>query len=160
MTSCNGNAIRRGIRAVLALALALPVAALAPAHWRDASSGLVVGGFDPISYFSHGVPKRGLWVYETVWSGGTWRFLNSGNRDEFIKNPTVYAPRFAGHDPKAIAEGALVEGHPRIWAIHKKRLYFFYSPVNRSEWVKDPTRYMAKAEKAWKTLSLDLPRAE
>lgn len=160
MTSRSRITVGRGIRALLAIALAVPLAALSPAHWRDAATGLAVGGFDPISYFSHGEPKRGLWVYETVWSGGTWRFLNSGNRAEFIKNPKVYAPRFAGHDPKAIAEGVLVEGHPRIWAIHDKRLYYFHSPVNRSEWVKNPSLYMAKAEEAWKTLSLDLPRVE
>ncbi len=145
---------------LLVSVVAASSAAFAPAHWRDAATGLAIGGFDPIEYFSRGVSRRGHRSYEAVWRGMSWRFVNSGNQAEFQKNPTVYAPSFAGYDPTAIAEGILVPGHPRIWATHDNKLYLFHDPIDRALWVKDPERVISKANEFWKKLSLELPIAE
>lgn len=152
--------LRNGLMCSLLSIVAIVSAAFAPAYWRDSATGLAIGGFDPIEYFSHGVSRRGHRNYEAVWRGVSWRFVNSGNQAEFKKNPTVYAPGFAGYDPTAIAEGILVTGHPRIWAIHDTKLYLFHDPVDRALWVKNPDGVIAKAAEVWKTLSLELPVAE
>ena len=146
-------------RATLLVA-ALACAAFAPAHWRDPATGVAIGGFDPINYFTHGKARRGSADHEWVWRGATWRFANSGNRAAFARNPTVYAPQFAGYDVTAIAKGTTVTGHPSIWAVRKNRLYLFHDPVNRRMWQKDPDGVISRATKAWKELSRGLPIAE
>jgi len=58
--------------------------------------------------------------------GATWRFQNEGKRSVFAGAPEIYAPRFGGHNPMAVARGAATPGHPELWLIAEQRLYLFY----------------------------------
>jgi len=100
-------------------------------HWADNSTGLAIGGFDPVAYFAVARAVRGREGIEHGWNGGGWRFVNDGNRRAFARDPEVYAPRFGGLDPVLLARGRRVPGNPRIWMIRDGRLYLFYSAATR-----------------------------
>ncbi len=129
-----------------------------PIHWSDPVTGLAIGGYDPISYFS----GQEQWVqsdaYEYVWHGVSWRFLNEGNKRAFKRSPNLYVPVFAGYDAYGISNGVLAQGLPSIWAINEGRLYLFHSPVNRHLWLENSKTLKTKTRENWQTLSLDLPR--
>src|SRR5690606_40143287 len=74
-------------------------------HWADNSTGLAIGGFDPVAYFAVARAVRGREGIEHGWNGGGWRFVNDGNRRAFARDPEVYAPRFGGLDPVLLARG-------------------------------------------------------
>jgi len=140
----------------VALALILALAAIAPApaaensHFVvDPTTGFAAEGYDPVAYFVDRAPREGSGGNEFEWSDVSWRFVNEGNLEAFRKNPLVYAPRFGGHCPIALARGYPAEGDARIWAIFGDRLYFFFSQANMLEFTKDPETALAEAEENW-----------
>ena len=112
-------------------------------------TGLAIDGFDPVAYFVDGAPKVGQAELEFRFHGATWRFQNEGNRAAFAASPEVYAPRFGGHDPLAVARGAATPGHPALWLIAEQRLYLFYSAEARAAFARSPESAIEAAERNW-----------
>jgi hypothetical protein len=119
----------------------------------NAQTGLAISGFDPVAYFTDKRPRFGRAGLELKLGGAIWRFCNSGNRAEFVEHPDVYRPRFGGYDPVALARGASVPGHPLFWAVTAERLYLFYSAETREQFLVDPGRIIAAAERKWPTIA-------
>lgn len=112
-------------------------------------TGLAISGFDPVAYFVSGKPKIGRASVELWDQGVVWRFTNEGNRAAFAEHPEVYAPRFGGYDPVAIARGVSVPGHPLIWALDGQRLYLFYSAEARTAFLAEPDAIIERATRKW-----------
>ena len=129
-----------------------------PIHWSDYSTGLAIGGFDPIAYFETAKATFGDEEFQLVWHGVSWQFISEGNMNAFKRTPSVYAPQYAGYDPYAISNNILAEGQPSLWSIINGRLYLFHSEVNRYLWQENIKTLKRKTEKNWSRLSLDLPR--
>lgn len=119
------------------------------ADWR---TGLALYGFDPVSYFADGAPAAGVPELEGTIGAVTWRFRNEGNRAAFEAHPEVYLPRFGGHDPVALARGAVTAGNPLIWLLHDQRLYLFHDAGARAAFAADPDTAAAVAAARWPSL--------
>jgi hypothetical protein len=152
---------------VLGLGLTLAGGILAPAALHAATdgptvvnsnTGLAISGFDPVAYFTDGIPKFGRPDLELNSGGLVWRFCNEGNRDAFVNHPEVYSPRFGGYDPVAIARGTSVAGHPLFWAVVGGRRYLFYSDSARVAFVADPGRIIETAERKWPAVARSIGR--
>ena len=133
-------------------------AAVADVIVVNAHTGLAISGFDPVAYFTDGKPKFGRPELELRADGVVWRFYNEGNRAAFADHPEVYAPRFGGYDPVAIARGVSVPGHPMFWAVTGERLYLFYSAEARTTFLADPGRILDAAERKWPTVTRSIAR--
>jgi hypothetical protein len=118
----------------------------------DPASGLALGGFDPVAYFTDAAPVPGSSDFELSFAGVVWRFRNEGNRAAFVANPEVYMPRFGGYDPVAVARGASAPGHAELWAIAEDRLYLFYSAEARDTFTSDPGPAIDAADRVWPTV--------
>ena len=121
-------------------------------------TGLAIDGFDPVAYFVDGTPTIGIADLELPFGGVAWRFRNEGNRSAFAAAPSVYAPRFGGHDPVAMARGVATAGYPKLWLIAEKRLYFFYSAEARTAFSRDPENIIEGAERNWDNVRASLVR--
>ena len=124
----------------------------------DPLSGLAISGFDPVAYFTDQAPRLGEGAYELSHGGAVWRFCNPGNRAAFKRDPEIYAPRFGGYDPIAVAQGASVPGHPLIWLIAGDRLYLFSEQVHRDRFAAAVTHSVALAEHRWPEVEATLFR--
>lgn len=136
------------------LACAAPAAATPGLTERvvaDPASGIALFGYDPVAYFTEGRPVQGLRAFEAEWNGSAWRFASEANRAAFLSAPEVYAPRFGGYDPFAVARGRAAAGHPLVFAVRDDRLYLFRSPAARDAF-DDPT----PAEAEWPEVERDL----
>jgi hypothetical protein len=118
----------------------------------DPISGLAIGGFDPVAYFTDAAPRLGGVDFELSFAGVVWRFRNEGNRAAVVANPEVYTPRFGGYDPIAVARGASAPGHGELWMIAEERLYLFYSAAARDAFAGDPGPAIDAAERVWPTV--------
>ncbi|WP_246329421.1 YHS domain-containing (seleno)protein [Chthonobacter rhizosphaerae] len=161
---------RKTAAATLAVVLAAATAGLAGPWTRPAAAsalnerivhdpytGLALGGYDPVAYFTDGAAVRGRGI-EVVWDGGYWRFANPGNAAAFAAAPTVYAPLFGGHCAASLARGALQPGDPEIFLIHRSRLLFFARAADRDAFLADPDGQLGRAFERWPTLSAVLAR--
>ena len=79
-------------------------------------TGLAIDGFDPVAYFIDAAPKQG----RASWNCGPAAPPGDSATKATVRrsraHPDVYAPRFGGHDPMAVARGAATPGHPRALA--------------------------------------------
>ena len=112
----------------------------------DVMTGYALGGRDPVAYFIDKVPRVGDAEHELRWGGTIWVFVNEGNRAAFVADPHVYAPKFTGCDPYALAGGFTTMGKPALFALESRRLLLFHSEINRFLFLADPKTYLQSAE--------------
>jgi YHS domain-containing protein len=112
-------------------------------------SGLAIGGFDPVAYFTDSMAVQGLPEYEAREGGAVWRFRNEGNRASFVAHPEIYGPQFGGYDPVDLGRGVTLAGNPRFWVVVGQRLYLFGREENRDAFAADPQRFLKEATARW-----------
>lgn len=116
---------------------------------HDGLSGFALNGFDPVSFFLAGKPQPGDSRFELIWGGVAWRFASAANRAAFIEHPDIYAPRFGGHDPEALARGIPVAGSPEYFWVAESGLYLFHDEASREQARRDAS-LLARAAERWK----------
>src|SRR6202034_2521203 len=122
----------------------------------DRHTGLAIGGYDPVAFFTDGKPIKGSADFEFGYAGAVWRFCNIGNRDAFAERPDVYMPRFGGYDPIGVARGVATPGNPNLWLIAGQRLFLFYDHDRLEKFVADSDHLLAEAERKWPTVTYTL----
>jgi hypothetical protein len=124
----------------------------------DRYTGLAIGGFDPVAYFTDAQPLVGQPGFEAAEAGAIWRFRNEGNRAFFLANPEIYGPQFGGYDPTDVARGVAVAGNPRFWLVTGQRLFLFGGAKSRDAFAADPARFAKEARQRWPGLQETLAR--
>jgi hypothetical protein len=135
----------------MAAAADLPVRAVAATERIvvDWHSGLAIGGYDPVAFFTDDKPVVGSADFELRYGGVIWRFRNPGNRDAFAARPDVYMPQYGGYDPLGVAHGVAVAGNANVWLIAGERLFLFYDRARREKFIADPDRVVGSADRKW-----------
>ncbi|WP_376712099.1 YHS domain-containing (seleno)protein [Bradyrhizobium hereditatis] len=119
-------------------------------------SGLAIGGFDPVAYFTDSMAVQGLPDFEARGGGAVWRFRNEGNRASFVAHPEIYGPQFGGYDPVDLGRGVTYAGNPRFWVVAGQRLYLFGREENRDAFAAEPERFLKEATTRWPALEQGL----
>jgi YHS domain-containing protein len=135
--------------AVALSALADPAVGLTQRIVIDWHSGLAIGGYDPVAFFTDGKPMVGSGKFELSYDGAVWRFCNVGNRAAFAERPDVYMPQYGGYDPVALTRGLAVAGNPNLWAIVGARLFLFFNAAQRQKFLADSARIIAISQRKW-----------
>src|SRR4029077_11079226 len=89
---------------------------------------LAIKGYDPVAYFTIGMPTLGLPDIEYDWDERRYRFSRPGHRELFKADPVRYAPQFGEFCAMALAEGDRDEANPEYWLISDGKLYIFGKP--------------------------------
>jgi hypothetical protein len=144
-------ALLAGLAAMAGLAIAAQ-AATTERVVVDRYTGLALGGFDPVAYFTDARPMAGRPGFEVSEAGAVWRFRNEGNRAFFLAHPEIYGPQFGGYDPTDVARGVTIAGNPRIWLVSGQRLYLFGRAESRDAFAADPARVLREAKARWRGL--------
>ncbi|RTL48291.1 MAG: hypothetical protein EKK40_17420 [Bradyrhizobiaceae bacterium] len=118
----------------------------------DRNTGLAIGGYDPVAYFTDGRALPGLEAVEASQGGTVWRFRNDSNKSFFLAHPEIYAPQFGGYDPVDVAKGNIVAGRPQLFLISGRRLYLFNDEDNKTRFAADPERLAREAVDKWPAL--------
>jgi hypothetical protein len=136
---------------LLALSTGAPktIAATTERVVMDWNSGLAIGGYDPVAFFTDGRPLAGSADFELRHGGAIWRFRNIGNRSAFAAKPEIYMPQFGGYDPLGVLRGVAVAGNPNVWLITGERLYLFYDRSRLETFAGDAERLGAEAARKW-----------
>ena len=138
-----------GLAALVCAPSPAPRAAPTPAIVVDWHTGLAMGGYDPVAFYTESRPTPGKADLELRYGGVVWRFCNIGNRDAFAAHPDVYMPRFGGYDPVGVARGVAVAGNPNVWLISGERLFLFYDRARLETFTAEIERLSAAAERKW-----------
>ncbi len=116
-------------------------------------TGLAIGGYDPVAYFTMGQPVKGDFQITLEYRGATYWFINEGHRDLFAQNPTHYLPQYGGYCAYGVAANQKFSGDPTVWKIINERLYLNLHGKIADIFNEDSAGYVAKADENWKTLA-------
>ena len=146
-----GHRLRLGfsIVAIAVLAHAAPALAAKAEIYTGFLSGVAVGGYDPVAYFSEKRPVKGSGKYELEHKGATWRFASRANLEKFRADPAAYAPKYGGYCAWAVSQGYTAKGDPQYWRIVDGKLYLNYDSTVQARWEKDIPGFIRKAEANW-----------
>lgn len=111
--------------------------------------GLAIRGYDPVAYFTEGKPVEGKKEFEHSYSGATWRFSTSENREAFKKDPEKYMPQYGGYCAFGMSRGYAAPIDPQAWTTVDGKLYLNYNLDVRKEWSKDIPGLISKANENW-----------
>lgn len=135
----------------LAGGLGAPSVALAakPPVYTAPFSKVAVEGYDLVSYFQPGGPKKGLPAFVANRDGVEYRFSSAANLAAFQAGPARYLPSYGGYCAWAVAQGYTAKGDPQAWRIVGGRLYLNYNAEVQARWNQDAPGNIAKANSNW-----------
>lgn len=142
----------RVLAGLLAGAILLCLGGAAPAEQSarlTGSSGIALGGFDPVAYFTDGQAVAGEAGIALRWRGVRWHFATPAHRAAFEANPQAYLPQFGGFCAVSVAQGRPVPGDPRHWAIVDGRLYFTSDAAHLAQVMGNPSTLLQSARNSW-----------
>ncbi|WP_102226427.1 YHS domain-containing (seleno)protein [Acidimangrovimonas sediminis] len=146
-------------RSLLALAACAPLPWILPAMARTQAEpavctygGLAIGGHDPVTYFTAGVPEEGNSDYALKWRGALWLFVSEASMDHFTRTPHAFAPRYGGYCAMSMADGHLIPGDPQVWEIDETHLYLFANTSERDAWRADVKGNISRADVSWPSI--------
>ena len=96
--------------------------------------GEVIGGFDPVAYFTMGEALQGSSDISTEYLGGTWLFVNQQHRELFLADPGAYIPQYGGYCSVSSSFDRHGGANPRTWQIVDGKLYLFYDKKTSEGW--------------------------
>jgi YHS domain-containing protein len=111
--------------------------------------GVALEGYDPVTYFSDGQPKKGDPKIEATFNGALYHFVSQDDRATFEKDPTKYAPAYGGFCGYAASIGKVRPADPLIWSIVDGQLIVQHNKGADELWRKDVAGNKAKADKYW-----------
>lgn len=137
------------VSTLLAL-VGLPVLATEPVN--SSFTGVALGGYDAVAYFTAGKPVKGSKEFSFEYKGATWRFATQANLESFRAAPDKYAPQYGGYCAWAVSEGKIANGDPQHWKIVDGKLYLNYDADVQKRWEKDIPGHISRAEVQWPKL--------
>lgn len=144
-----------GSRVVVAalIVLATGVSALAIDAVNTDKTGLAINGYDPVAYFTAGKPTKGDFQITAEYQSAVYRFASKENREQFLKDPGKYAPRYGGYCAYGVAVDKKFAADPTVWKIVDGHLYLNVDKNIADKFNKDLPGYIAKADQNWKSLA-------
>jgi YHS domain-containing protein len=113
------------------------------------ASGIAVGGYDPVAFFTDGKPTPGDPGVTSTYKGATYLFASKAHKTQFEGHPEKYVPQFGGFCAYGAALGGLFPVDINTWQVRNGKLYLNLNPAISAEFNKDPAGFIAKAEENW-----------
>jgi YHS domain-containing protein len=139
--------------AALVACLGLSVAVLTAQKVNTSFTGLAIGGYDPVAYFTHGKPVKGQREFSSSFEGATYRFASAAHRELFLKDPKKYVPQYGAFCAWAVSRGYTADTDPEAWRIVSGKLYLNYNVSVQKQWEQDIPGNIGKADTNWPGLS-------
>lgn len=137
--------------------MALTSMALAGAANAEAmfigGQGVALRGFDPVTYWTLEISRRGNIDFETEIDDVVWWFSSKKNKELFEENPKKYMPQYGGFDADSIAHGYVRVSDPTVFVIVKEKLYLHYSIEVQNRWAQNIIGNIEIADENWPELS-------
>ena len=123
------------------------------------SKGVILKGYDAVSYFAAGGPVQGSSSYSVSHDGAVYWFASAANRDVFKANPGKYTPSFGGFCAMGVAMGKKLDVDPQLWRIVDGKLHLNVHKAAQTRWLEDVKGNLLQADKNWPGIKDKMPKA-
>lgn len=110
--------------------------------------GLLLDGYDPVSFFDH-APVKGKEDITATFDGRIIRFASTINRDRFLREKYKYMPAYGGWCAISMVKKNLVLPDYTMYKIQDDQLHFFAVKGffnGQTAWEKDPILHKVIAD--------------
>lgn len=111
--------------------------------------GVIIEGYDAVSYFTEGKPVKGNEQFKTEYNGGVYWFATADHLESFKNDPTKYAPQYGAFCGYAVSIGKLRPVNPEIYQIENGRLILQHTQEAFDLFNKDLKKSVEKADMKW-----------
>ncbi len=138
------------IKSMAAIAL-LTISAYAAELVNTAgASGIAVGGFDTVAFFTDKKPVNGDPGISATYQGATYIFASKEHKELFEAAPAKYVPQCGGFCAFGVSVNALFPVDiVNTWQVRNEKLYFNLNKSILKSFNKDFDGNVAKADKNW-----------
>jgi YHS domain-containing protein len=112
---------------------------------------LMLGGNDPVAYFTEGRPVAGRPDIKAEHDGVTYRFASAANRERFAAEPGRYAPQYGGFCSNGAVYGIPLASATHAFKIVDGRLFLFGGAGSKKYWEMDERRNVELGDHYWRT---------
>lgn len=112
-------------------------------------NGVILSGYDAVSYFTKNEPVKGYSGISAVHDGAIYHFSSEANRDAFNANPGKYAPQYGGFCAYGAAIGAKFPIDPTVFAVVDDKLYVNNSADVSKLWNAKQAKAITLADTKW-----------
>ena len=121
-------------------------------------TGLAIGGYDLVSYFTSIKPLKGSPDFTSEINGARYLFSSKENKAKFDANPQMYMPQYEGYCALAIGTTMKkISIDPETYKITDGKLYLFFNGRSFSgtvfnslePWLEDEERLISRSDKNW-----------
>ena len=114
------------------------------------ASGIAVGGFDTVAFFTDKKPINGDPGVSSSYYGATYLFASKEHKDLFDAAPEKYLPQCGGFCAYGVSVNALFPVDiVNTWQVRDGKLYFNLNKSILKSFNKDFEGNVAKADKNW-----------
>ena len=121
-------------------------------------NGVILGGYDAVSYFKQTAPSKGKPEFQSEYNGAIYHFFSAANRDTFVANPSKYAPQYGGFCAYGATLSKKVGIDPNEYEVIDGKLYVQSGRQALKLWQEDTASSIISADDKWskiKTISAD-----
>ena len=111
--------------------------------------GIIIGGYDPVAYFTDNKPVKGSEQYTAQFEGATYWFASEEHKNLFTSDPKKYAPQYGAFCGYAVSLGKLRPVDPTIFQIEDGRLILQHTQEAYDLFNKALKENTVKADKNW-----------
>lgn len=116
--------------------------------------GVIIEGYDPVSYFTQGKPVKGLVTIQSTYNGSIYNFSSEENKKLFESDPKKYEVQFGGFCAYAVSQGHVSPIDPEYCYVQKddkgvERLICQHNQKANDLWNKDRDGLLVNAYKYW-----------
>jgi YHS domain-containing protein len=111
--------------------------------------GVILQGFDAVSYFTENKPQQGNSKYEARYNGATYWFSSEDHASMFKDHPEMFAPQYGAFCGYAMSLNKLRPIDPTIFQIVDGKLILQHTQDAYKQFNKDVPGNVAKANANW-----------
>ena len=134
---------------VAASMLLLTSASYAAEETQQDVNGVILSGYDAVSYFTMSKAIKGYAGISAVHDGAIYHFSSEANRDVFKADPAKYAPQYGGFCAYGAAIGAKFPIDPTVFAVVDDKLYVNNSANVSELWTAKQAQAITLADTKW-----------
>jgi hypothetical protein len=112
---------------------------------------VLLGGYDPVAYFTAGKAARGSPDIVAEHAGVTVFFADARHREMFQREPARYMPQYGGFCSNGAVYAIYYGGEPDVFEIIDGRLFIFGGERSRAYFLMDKERNLELADRYWET---------
>lgn len=122
-------------------------------------TGVAIGGYDPVAYFTDGKPVKGSFQIASTHGGATYWFASKEHKALFDASPEKYTPQFGGYCAFGVSIAKKLNGDPMVWKIVDGKLYLNVNSAIAEKFNENVSGVIAGADAKWPAIK-DKPAAE